>query len=197
MTRSYLSNWAFYPFPAADADEVGYTVYPQEYQCIGNATELWTFHLDTFTYTPGCQLPPPLAGSVDRPCDVFLYIMTPTTRLIFDQNGTAAACGLFNNGGTVAGVANGRPAPGVVTCAGAPRGSTSAEVSRYCGLVPGDPAVSGRWNFTSLPVPSGPVTGATFDQAKGTACISVGSQQFTFDVKSGAVTAGCPPATGG
>lgn len=183
-----LVNWSFYPFPANDARLVGLPVFPQQYQCVGNATQLWAFHLGTHTYTPGCQPPPDETGVLLRPCDAFLYAGTQTTHELFVEHGKAVACGLF--GSLVVGVVDGRPVPGLVVCDNAPSANAEQAAIR-CGFwyTP----TPTPWSFIALPVTSGPVESATFDTAAGTACVTAGGQSFTFTAASRTVTAGCSP----
>ncbi len=209
-----LANWHFYSFPAADAHPIGYIVWPQAYRCVGNASQLWTFHLDTGAYTPGCTVPPGalisrrlggwLPSAIEqRPCDAFLDLGNSTLTPLFAQHGSAAFCGLF--GGTLLGVVNGStradvvgesPQPGLLVCrAPQPQGIAIAE---HCGwlnsngalLAPWDLFLD-HWTFVPLPVARGPVDSATFDTAAGIACLTVASQRFTFDIHSLTVRAGC------
>lgn len=189
--QSHAQEWRFYPFPAPGATLVGSTVFPQQYQCVGTDTQLWTFHLDTFAYTPGCLVPPGgPSGFLTAPCDFFMYESTESTAPIYNSHGKAVGCGLL--GGAVVGVVDGKPGPGIALCSGAAAPSVSV-VDAYCGFIPLNNEAS-HWQFIPLPVASGPVTGATFDTAAGTACISAAGQSFTFTVATRAVTPGCAGA---
>jgi hypothetical protein len=189
--RSYLANWEFYPFPAPDARVVDeHPVFPQQYQCVGNAKELWSFHFDSLAYTAGCQRPPDWQGILGRPCDAFLYVGTPTTSALYAYYGKPVACDVI--GTVVVGVMEGKPQPGVVVCDTLT--ATDAErASRTCGIS-FDPALSpSPWSFVPLPVASGPVDNASFNTTAETACVTAGGQSFTFAVASRSVTAGCSP----
>ena len=192
-SQSEVDQWQFLPFPGPDAKEVGDPVDPQLYRCVGNGSQLWTFHFDTLTYTSGCKLPPPNPYPAQGlPCDEFLYFGLHTTPdqfdELYDRYGKAAACGLY--GTTVVGVVDGNPAPGFVVCSGTAR--TIADTRQSCGFEPGLPGVSlDVWHFIPLPVAAGPVDGATFDTAAGSACVTVGAQSFTFTLATMSVTAGC------
>jgi hypothetical protein len=190
VSNSYLANWAFYPFPANDAHLVGSPVGPGQYQCVGNASQFWTFHFDSYTYTQSCKVPPDTQGIFLRPCDAFLYWSTKTTQEIFAQYGKPVACAVI--GTVVVGVMEGKPQPGVVVCDTLT--STDAEqASRNCGIS-FDPALSpSPWSFVPLPLASGPVDNATFDTKAGTACVTARGQSFIFTVASRAVTPGCSP----
>ena len=185
--HSYLQNWDFYPFPVDDAVRVGLAVWPQEYQCIGNATQLWTFHLDTYTYTPGCHVID-FSKLQHVPCDSFLYSPSAATHPLLEEHGKADACGTF--GDTVVGVLDGKPQPGLVACS-APRSSDPDAVFNFCGLGVEQSAATDHWQFVALPVAAGPVDAATFDTAAGTACVTVGAQSFTFTLATRSVTDGC------
>ncbi|MDE3095578.1 MAG: hypothetical protein KGK07_06215 [Chloroflexota bacterium] len=159
---------------------------------MGNGSQLWTFHLDTLTYTTGCNVVDFLKLQ-HVPCDVFMYTGTASVLPLYQQHGKATACATFGN--TVVGVLAGRPQPGPVVC-DAPSSSNPEGVFSYCGLGSTDyPPMTSRWQFVPLPVASGPVTGATFDSAAGTACVRVGAQAFTFTVATRAVTPGCAAGT--
>ncbi len=181
---SYAANWRLYPFPAADAKEVGRAA--PFYQCIGNDRQLWTFHLETFAYTPGCNVPP---TTLTTACDSFMYI--GATDLQAYQYGKPAACAMF--GSVIMGIEDGEPQPGVEICT-APAGSDSWSLFHYCSLRLGEPPTTGHWQSVAIPVASGPVDHATFDTAAGTACVTVGGQAFTFTLASMAVTPGCRAA---
>lgn len=189
--RSYAANWRFYPYPAADAKAVGLPAFPQLYQCVGNASRMWAFHFDTLTYTPGCTPPPSIVNGT-TPCQGFLYIGMATTPGLYATYGKPVGCQVY--GGTAVAVMGGNPQPGIVSC-GTVSPATDAQLRQVCGFNLGAPPVPiGAWQFIPLPVSSGPVTGATFDTAAGTACISAAGQSFTFTVATRAVTPGCAGA---
>ena len=186
--RSYAERWEFYPMPASDAQEVGEPVFPQQYQCVGNASQLWTFHFDTLTYTSGCTVPPSFATGA-TPCDSFLYLGMDTTPDLYATYGKPAACQLY--GTSAVGVMDGHAEPGLIVCRSA---RTVQQVRPMCGFDLGVPPVTlSVWQFVPLPVPAGPADSATFDTAAGTACVTVGAQSFTFTLATMAVTAGCAP----
>jgi hypothetical protein len=186
-----LTNWAFYPFPANDVGIVDeHEVFPQQYICVGNATELWSFHFDSRTYTPGCRRAPDWQGIFGRPCDTFLYVGTPTMSPLYAQHGKPAACAVL--GTVIVGVMEGKPQPGIALC-DTLTAADAERAPRTCGIS-FDPALSpSPWSFFPLPVASGPIDNATFDTTAGTACVTAGGQSFTFTVPSRAVTAGCSP----
>ncbi len=188
FNTSYAANWTFYPFPAADVRELGLAS-PQDYICIGNAMHTWTFHLDTFTYTTGCNAPPPINGIALRLCDAFLYLGAGTTPPLYEEHGKAVACAMF--GGTPVGVVAGNPVPGLVVCEPL-AGASVVEASKYCGFA-SPPPEPNHWTFVPLPVAAGQVGSATFDTGAGTACVTVGAQSFTFTLATMSVTAGCAP----
>ncbi len=188
---SHLTNWHFYPFPANDAHTVGYPVGAQEYQCVGNGKQLWTFHFDTHTFSSGCTVPPPIEGMALRPCDAFLYegMYSDPPLLGSRGHGHPAFCGLI--GTTVVGVVQGNPQPGLLVCAPSP-GLNAEARSKYCGFWASKrPVPASVWAFVPLPVAHGPVDSATFDTAAGSACLTVGGQRFTFNLRTMAVAPGC------
>lgn len=187
--RSYADNWQFLPFPAADAREVGLAAFPQLYECVGNSSQTWTFHFDTLMYTQGCT-PPPSIEYGTTPCDGFLYVGMGTTPDLYATYGKPAGCQLY--GTTAIGVMDGRPQPGLIVCGPV---SSVEQLRPVCGFDLGGPPVAlSVWKFIPLPVAPGPVTGATFDTAAGTACVTAAGQSFTFTLATMAVTAGCSPA---
>lgn len=186
--RSYADRWQFLPFPATDAKEVGVPVFPQQYQCVGNGSQTWTFHLDTFSYSSGCT-PPPSTINGWTPCDGFLYLGMGTAPDLYATYGKPAGCQLFGN--TAVGVVDGKAQPGVIVCGPV---TPVAQIRKVCGFDLGVPLVNlDAWRFVPLPVASGPVASATFDTAAGTACLTVGAQSFTFTLATKAVTPGCTP----
>lgn len=194
IDRSQLiDHWQFLPAPAADAKEVGAAAGPQQYQCVGNAAQLWAFHFDTLTYTAGCTPPPSFINGM-TPCDAFLYVGLGTSPDLYATYGKPAGCQQLGEN-TLVGILDGAPQPGVAVCGPI---IPADQIWNQCGLDTADHVNLGVWHFTPLPVASGPVDSATFDTAAGTACITVGAQSFTFTVATSAVTSGCagaPPAT--
>ena len=186
---SYTEHWQFFPFPAADATLVGAPVLPQFYECVGNASQTWTFHLDTLTYTAGCT-PPPSVVNGTTPCNNFLYVGMGTDPDLYATYGRPAACQLY--GSTAVGVVDGNTQPGVIVCGPA---AAVDQIWSLCGFNPGVPVRLDVWRFVPLPVTTGPVDSATFDTAAGTACLTVGAQSFTFTLATMAVTAGCAAGT--
>lgn len=192
---SHAANWQFLPSPVASAREIGDPARPQLYQCVGDASSIWTFHFDTLQYTTGCTVPPtrPYPDS-ERACDEFLYVGVHTTTdqfyELYDQYGKADACAVY--GSTIVGVLDGKPVPTLVICDGGAQ--TLPEAERACGFefaLPGVPSTV--WQTASLPVSAGPVTSATFDTATGAACVTAGAQSFEFVLKTLQFTAGCEP----
>lgn len=181
-----LAHWSFYPLPIADLKEVGRDAGPQEYQCLGDNSGLWTFHYDTLTFTRGCVVPPDWQGIGLRPCDAFMYAGVDTTPLLFLQYGRPIACAL--EGRTVVGVTRGQPQPGVVICR-PPADPGTLEASTYCGFLAGP--VPDRWQFVALPVASGSVMTATITTTVGAACVTVDSGAFTLDLTTLAISKGC------
>jgi hypothetical protein len=186
------SHWTIYPFPAIDDQDVGEGVYPGMYQCVGDASQLWTFHLDTRSYTPGCT-PAPKGGIVDPNCDAFLYLTTFTTPELYRRYGKAVACQTFDR--TVVGIVSETSTGGAAVCGPVPaptaRLSTADQIAKMCGF--SSPKVSlNVWQFVALPASSGAVTAASFDANSRTACVTAGTQSFTFTLATRAFTHGCP-----
>jgi hypothetical protein len=189
-SSSQIAHWHFYPFPVDNVTNASNWVGPQDYLCVQSPSETWTFHLDTFSYTPGCVEPPAEFGIDLRPCDAFLYSGAFTDPSLYLTYGKADACGLY--GKTIVGIVHGHSPAGIVVCAAA-SDSTAFSASHYCGEWEGDLAVPlrDRWQFTKLPIHTANIDSATFDTAAGTACITADGQPFTFTLATRAFTAGC------
>jgi hypothetical protein len=192
QSASYAGNWQFYATPVDGVKELGGSV-PGRYECVGTTSQIWAFHLDSLTYTPGCMVPPDIANG-STPCWEFLYALVDSTPQLFMEHGKPAGCDVVD--GSVVGVVNGSPQPGVAICQ--PAASSSTDQLFYaCGLQQGEatPVTSSVWQFIPLPVSAGPVNSATFDTNAGTACITADGQAFTFTLATRAFSSGCPGAT--
>jgi hypothetical protein len=186
---SHAANWQFYPAPGNGVMDIGGSV-PGQYDCVGVGSQLWTFHLDSLTYTAGCNVPPDITNGGGTPCWEFQYALVDSTPALFKEHGKPAGCDVI--AGSVVGVVDGSPQPGVVVCQPTVP-SNSDELFASCGLQEGEPTpvTSSVWQFIPLPVTAGPVASATFDTAAGTACITADGQPFTFTLATRAFTPGC------